>query len=137
MVSVNIECVCICVIARAGMARALLALLAVAWFANGLPTRGLRQVEPDVVWSEAGAVPGFMKRVYAEINSADTKSLAVRFGPDFYALCEAHGFRRVSSEIAALHEMRTNDLELSLDNMKKMRLLFQRLFASEDGASPG
>ena len=137
MVSVKFPCVYICVIARAGMARGLLALLAMAVFASGLPTRGLRQVEPEVVWSQAGVVSRFMKRVYAEINSADTKSLAARFGPEFYALCEAHGFERVSSEIAVLHETRTNDLELSLDNMKKMRLLFQRLFASEDDASSG
>ena len=112
-------------------------MLAMAVFANGLPLRGLRQVEPDVVWSKVGVVSRFMKTVYAEINSGDTKSLAARFGPEFDALCEAHGFERVSSEIAALHEMRTNDLELSLDNMKKMRILFQRLFAFEDDASPG
>jgi hypothetical protein len=124
------------VLARVGMGL-LWALLAMAAFANGLPTRGLRQVEPDVVWPKAGVVSKFMKTVYAEINSADTKSLAARFGPEFYALCEAQGVERVSSEIAVLYEMRTNDLELALDNMKKMSLLFQRLFASEGDDSSG
>ena len=126
--------------AGAGMARVLVVLavamaVAVSGIPAGKPLRRLRQVEPDVVWSKVGAVSRFMKVVYAEINSADTKSLAARFRPEFGALCELHGFDRVSSEIAALHELRTNDLELALDNMKKMRLLFQRLFASGDGGA--
>jgi hypothetical protein len=105
---------------------------------TGLPSRRLWQVEPDVMWatkSKVGVLSRFMKRVYADISLSDTKSLAKRFYPEFEELCERYGVDDVTYELTMLHRMHVNDLEITLDHMRKIGFLLQVMFRVEESSA--
>ena len=108
------------------------------WSASAsLPLRTLKQLDPDVViGGHVGSVANFLKTLYAGITDGDVKSLAVRFAPQFEALCEQDGGRRVIRELVLLQELRISDLEITLGHMHKLSLLLQRLFSAETGDGP-
>jgi hypothetical protein len=101
---------------------------------RGLPLRRLQQVEPDVVWPTAGAIARFAKMLYKEINAGDTKALRSKFAPEFRELCEMYGLDQVAAELFMSHEMRVNDLQITLHEMKKLGLLFQLLVEGESSS---
>lgn len=103
----------------------------------GLPVRRLEQIDSEVVWP-TGAVNGvdsFVKWVYAEIGSADVKSLVVKFTPAYVDICKQVGKRLVESELRMLYDLRMNDLELTTHQMRKLGLLLERLSAATQGKS--
>jgi hypothetical protein len=101
----------------------------------GLPVRMLEQIDSEVMWP-TGAVNGvdsFVKWVYAEIGSADVKSLVVKFTPAYVDICNQVGKRLVESELRMLYDLRMNDLELTTHQMRKLGLLLNRLSVANQG----
>ena len=122
--------------ASADMQR-LLCALCLCYASASPPLRGLKQLDPEIViGGHVGSVANFLKTLYAGITDGDVKTLAVRFVPQFEALCEQDGRRRVIRELVLLQELRISDLEITLGHMHKLSLLLQRMFSVDRGDGP-
>ncbi len=105
----------------------------------GLPVRGLKQMDGDVVWAgRAGSAAEFLKRLYTGIGESDVKSLAAKYAPEFRAMCESKGVDAVIDELAFLQQLSMSELDITFAHVHKLGLLLHALFkatpAPDDGA---
>ena len=77
--------------------------------------------------SGLGTIHGFLKTAYAQIEDADTKSLAIGMHETYKALCKQFGARVVGNELRMMYESQRADLEISMYRMKKVGVLLRRL----------
>ena len=96
---------------------------------TGLPVRGLKQMDGDVVWAgRAGSAAEFLKRLYAGIAESDVKSLAVKYAPEFHAMCVEGGSDVVIDELSFLQQLSMSELDTTFAHVHKLGLLLHALF---------
>jgi hypothetical protein len=102
-----------------------------------------RFVDKGGVVSNAGSafplVNGFLKVAYSRIEEADVKSLTANMIDSYSELCDKFGARVVATELRALFESQSMDLEISMARMQKLGGLLkhsglaERVSDEEDG----
>jgi len=111
------------------------AILLATAAASALPVRTLSQMAGDVVWpiGAADGVEFFVKRVYSEIDAADTRTLAAKFSSAYADLGKRVGKKLLQEELRMLFELRMNDLELTMHQMRKLGVLLHILAGHAGG----